>query len=40
MKRNDERRHSSEGVKTEGGDSAPSKVSGFLTVRVEKANFY
>lgn len=31
-------------MKTEGGlgqgDSAPSKVSGFLTVRVEKANFY
>ena len=52
-KRNDERRRSSEGVKTEGGlgqgdvmtspprfSSAPSKVSGFLTVHVEKANFY
>ena len=52
-KRNDGRRRSSEGVKTEGGlgqgdvmtspprfSSAPSKVSGFLTVCVEKANFY
>ena len=61
-KRNDGRRRSSAGVKTEGGlgqgdvmtspnplfphpspprfSSAPSKVSGFLTVRVEKAKFY